>query len=248
MLDGESMRKTVLVVLLNFVSVSSSFPLLSQTSKSQGFTLTFMREMMNTKRGKPPLPNGFVIAVRANGEESTTETWDGITDCSHVVTATKSYTFSPELALVSTLSGGDVTRPKDATCETHIGLPDDKVIGHGTFYGLPVVKWSSKSGIGDYMIVEFWEAPALGCRTVYSNTIFYSADGSIKAETNEILTDLKWGEPDPKLFDMAGFKEVRPSELRAKFAELHGLTPPPNSPAFLEADQRYLRSKYSKTK
>ncbi len=224
-----------------------------ETTEFSGFTVTVVDEMINSKRGKNPTANGYILALRPNGDESITETIGGITNFRIVKTKTKHYWFDSESKTISTfyqqLSPPPAAPPVDPTCETHTDIEGAELIGHGTFYGLPVVKWRQKSNSrnGDLDVVETWEAPSLGCRAIYTDFIHSSSDGAVLAETRRMLTDLRFGEPDPSLFDPpAGSREVKPSELQKMFESVRGL-PPQYAPSLNEKrDNKYFASQQYK--
>ncbi len=89
-----------------------------------------------------------------------------------------------------------------------------------------------------------WRAPELGCEVIQSQQ-GYPREGSFKLTGETRLVSLKFGEPDPLLFEVDGtLVEVNPSEMLRREAERWGLpwTPRMQEQAEL-TDKRYLNKR-----
>jgi hypothetical protein len=99
------MKKTIITSLIVALTCgAASFFLASQQQATtfKGFTATMVDELFNSELGKDPKANGYIVAIRPNGDESIIETIGGITRYRIVKTKTKHYWFDPESKGVST--------------------------------------------------------------------------------------------------------------------------------------------------
>ena len=222
---------TLLIVLICLSLGFTAGQTISQGDASRGFTARFCIKMTSVGRGEIQIPMERIIARRANGDQAELEIEGGNTSFPFVYTRMKDYIFVPELRMISTMykpaRSAETPSEFDPTCETHPDLnpATNTNIGHGVFYGMPVVKWlkTLNGPEGGTREIESWEAPDCRCLSIYRRAVKKGLDGKIVAETTEMLVYLKHGEPDPELFDPPlGSMEVKPSVLHNAFQKMMG--------------------------
>lgn len=90
------------------------------------------------------------------------------------------------------------TGPSDPTCMTHPELMRQyTVLGQGEFLGFQVVKLALEDKTSRE---EVWEAPDLGCQSLFYKLELKREDGTVEKGAEEIATSVVLGEPPNQLF------------------------------------------------
>ena len=115
--------------------------------------------------------------------------------------------------------------PKDPTCETLDQSPShtESMIGKDVFLGFTVVKRMTQLSNGD--TYESWQAPALGCKEIFSRHTKKDPDPDELYYPETAATKITLGEPNPVWFEIpADYDERPPSQVREVRYAKSGLT------------------------
>lgn len=134
------------------------------------------------------------------------------------------------------------TSVPDPGCTLRHGA--EELLGNDTYANISVVKWrqTTSDKQGAKIVREVWEAPGLGCMALHGYMHILNPQGSEVSSTEVVTSKIRFGEPDPNLFEIPlDFKEVSPSAMVSARYLVNGL-PFQMNDQLIRIDNRYYNS------